>query len=603
MKKVNSFVAAFLVLAAVFLYIRFVIYGAPRRPDIILITAHTLRPDHLSTYGYERIDTAAIDSLASKSTVSERAYCTTPIPAYGYASIITGRIPAFAVTQKDNKVLMNDSVKNLAERLSLEGYSTALIAADPSLLPLSGDYAKGFDIFLHSSSKLSEKDSASKNRILTDNALKTLKKLKRKGKPVFAWISYSLPIYPYDVPASFQKAKEEFPYDRQVLFLDEELSRLLNGLRRLRMVKSSLIIMTSATGESLGEHKEILHGIFLYDATTRVPLMFKLPKLSVGRKIKTISSHVDIAPTVLEVAGAKYDKNDFDGQSLLAQDGNGKTADRRLYLEATNSYNTFGWSPLAGMVWDRYKYMEAPQPELYDISLDQHELKNIIDDKPEKASAIRQELLKMIKERRPQLLEIMGKGPDPKSKADILIPYFVAARYLKEMNPELLIGLHEKLLEKDPTNKAMLFTLARICDAAGRPYSAQNYLVKLTALYEDFAPAWGFLGDIYNKQGKIEEAIRCYEKAVSISPDTPAALNNLAWLYAEKGENLQRALNYAERANELVKDHPSFIDTLAEIHIKMGNPAKGTELLRKALSLDPKSEYIKKRLGELETKK
>ena len=108
---------------------------------------------------------------------------------------------------------------------------------------------------------------------------------------------------------------------------------------------------------------------------------------------------------------------------------------------------------------------------------------------------------------------------------------------------------------------------------------------------------------VYNKQGKRDEAITCYIKAIAINPDLPPALNNLAWLYAQKGEKLQEALAYAERANELAPRYPSFMDTLAEVHLKMGNVAKAEDLLKQAALLDPSSEYLQGRVKAIEIMK
>jgi len=604
MRRVNKVILLALALTAAFLlYVRLVVYGPTSGPNVILITAHTLRPDHLSSYGYERLETTAINSLAKKSVLFENAYCNIPMPVYGYASILTGKVSSLAVRNKDNRVVVDDSLKGLGERLKLKGYTTALVAADVSLLPISGPAPKDFDIIKNAAESLPGKDLAGRDRVATEKAIKALKELKRKRKPVFAWISYALPMYPYDMPADFKKAKNDFPYDRQILLLDEEISKLLEGLRKLHLSKNTVIIFTSASGESLGEHREPYHGTFLYNSTVRVPLVIKLPKTSVGKKITALSSHADITPIVLDILKIDYDKKDFDGENLLQQPKGKESLKRDIYLESLNSNYIFGWSPLVGIVSEDYKYIEAPVPELYDLSKDPHELKNITQQEVKKSAEMRERLIGFINDRRPQLLGILNKGEDPKSKADILTPYLVAVRYLKDREPDFLITFYEKLLEKDSKNKAIFFALARLCAANNRPYSAEGYLVSLTKYYPDFNPAWGLLGDVYGQQGKLYEAISCYEKVIAIAPDSPGALNNLAWLYAQKGEYLQRALRYAQRANELAKDNASFIDTLAEVHLKMGDIAKAKELLKKALSLDPKSEYLQKRVKEMEGKK
>jgi tetratricopeptide (TPR) repeat protein len=586
LKKAPKILILIAALAVAFLFLRIIFFRQDPRPNVILITAHTLRPDHLSCYGYERHAAPAIDNLAGKGMMLENAYCNTPSPLYGYISILTGKITSLS---------LGLSVTSLAERLKTAGYTTALIASDASLLPA----IKGFDTIKNISDKLPKKDIAARDRLLTREAAVILKKLRSKRKPVFAWISYALPLYPYSLPEKFEKAKDDFPYDRQILFLDDQISALMESLRKLRMSKNSIIIFTSPNGESFDEHKEPAHGMFLYNSTTRVPVIIKLPKTSVGKKIPALASHADIAPTVLDILKVRYNKDDFDGKSLVSSEEKDKAPDRALYLESLTGYESFGWSPLAGIISGGYKYIEAPEPELYDMAKDPHELKNIAPSAVKKTAEMKEKLFAFLAQRRPQLIGLLDNGPDPKSKADVLTPYLLVTRYLKDKDAAFLLKTYRQLLEKDPKNKAFRLAIAQLYLRGDRPFSAEEYLAPLTADYPEFAAGWSLLGEAYSKQGKADNAIASFEKVIALQPNSPAALNNLAWLYAQKGEYLSRALRYAQQANELVKNYPSFMDTLAEVHYRMGEKDKAKEILKKALSLDPKSEYLQKRVKDL----
>lgn len=586
LKKAPKILILIAALAVALLFLRIAFLRQDPRPNVILITAHTLRPDHLSCYGYERHITPAINNLAGKGLMLENAYCNTPSPLYGYISILTGKVSSLSIGQP---------VTSLAERLKKAGYTTALIASDASLMPA----IKGFDIVKNISEKLPEKDISSRDKILTREAAEVLRKLKSTRRPVFAWISYTLPLYPYILPEDFEKAKDDFPYDRQVLFLDDQVSKLMETLRKLRMSKNSIIIFTSPNGESFDEHKEPAHGMFLYNSTTRVPLIIKLPMTAVGKKIPELTSHADIVPTVLNILKVRYDKSDFDGKSLVEPAGEDKAPDRTIYLESLTGYESFGWSPLAGIISAGYKYIEAPVPELYDMAKDPHELKNMATSDTKKAAEMKEKLFTFLAQRRPQLISLLSVGPDPKSRTDVLAPILLIARYFKDKDPAFLLKNYRQLLERDPKNKALMQAIAQLYLRSDRPYSAQEYLTTLTSDYPDFIPGWALLGEAYNKQGKTDDSVMCFEKIITLAPDSPAALNNLAWIYAEKGEYLARALRYAERANELVKNQTSFLDTLAQVHYKMGEVSKAREILKKALSLDPKSEYLQKRLKGL----
>ncbi len=570
------------------------------RPNVILITAHSLRNDHLSCCGYTRIATPALDDLSKKGFLFENAYCNVPVPAHGYGSILTGRMGSTAVVTKGDFIALDDPVRTLPEYLRTGGYTTAVIAANAALLPAMDPAAKGFDISENIMPGLPKKDRASRDSITTGRALGAIKTLMKKKRPIFAWISYSIPRYPYDLPQDFEKAKDDFPYDRQVLLLDGEVSRLIDGLAKLELINNTLIIFTSASGESLGEHREPETGVFLYDATVKVPLIIKPPGASSGTRVYALSSQADIVPTVLDILKIQHNTASFDGAHITTRATDKDRHRRAVYLESLHGYAMFGWSPLEAIVSGDYKYIEAPTPELYDLSKDPHELKNIAGLDGKRAAQMKIKLMEFIKVRRPRLLEILDKGADPKDKIDVLAPYLLINRFHGDYNANFLIGMYERLLDKDPKNRAFRYTLARLYLRQGKPYSAEKYLLSLNEDYPSSGRAWELLGEVYNQLNKKDDAIVCYEKAVAIRPDSPVALNNLAWHYAQIDKDFARALQYAERANELAGNNPSFLDTLAEVRYRMGEAGRAAELLRKALSLDPESEYLQSRLKGME---
>ena len=129
------------------------------------------------------------------------------------------------------------------------------------------------------------------------------------------------------------------------------------------------------TEKGLGEHHEDTHGIFLYDSTTHVPLIVKLP---VGRGAgSTITAQVrtvDIVPTILELAGAPAPER-RDGESLESY-FSGKDEGGRVAFGETDYPLRFGWAPLRSVRSDGFKFIEAPRPELYDLQRDAGELNN-----------------------------------------------------------------------------------------------------------------------------------------------------------------------------------------------------------------------------------
>src|SRR5260221_200642 len=110
---------------------------------------------------------------------------------------------------------------------------------------------------------------------------------------------------PYDPTAPFKERFANAPYDACVAYVDATVGKLLAGLRGAEIYDSALIAVTSDHGESLGEHGENTHGVFLYDSTIRVPLLIKFPQAEFARqRVSSRVSLVDIAPTLLSVTQA-----------------------------------------------------------------------------------------------------------------------------------------------------------------------------------------------------------------------------------------------------------------------------------------------------------
>ncbi|MCK4851605.1 MAG: sulfatase, partial [Candidatus Omnitrophica bacterium] len=351
-----------------------------KNPVVLLITADSLRPDHLSCYGYGPISTKSLDELAEDGVLFENAYCSVPARIYSYAAVLTGKNGGTATVAKGGTVRLNDLCRSLSEYLRNEGYLTIAVTSDPVLAKDAG-FGRDFDIVenVPPGAPETRDDQTDAEKNLTQTALELLWKNKRK--PVFMWLEYPIPLFPYQVPENFRKARDQHLYDRQIVLLDGKISMLLRGMRELGLDKAATIVFTAANGESLNEHKEFTRGIFVYDSTARVPLIIKSPKCPPGKRVKTIASHIDIAPTILAELGINYDPRNFDGESLVPVIADEKDAEpRSLYIESPIGYHAFGWSPVVGLISDDHKYIELPKPELYDLKKDPHELHNIVNE-------------------------------------------------------------------------------------------------------------------------------------------------------------------------------------------------------------------------------
>ena len=138
------------------------------------------------------------------------------------------------------------------------------------------------------------------------------------------------------------------------------------------------MVFTADHGEALGDHGEQSHGLFAYDSTLRVPLVIAGPGIPAARTAWP-ARHVDLLPTLLDALGEPVPAT-LDGRSLLrlqaaADEEGGQPVQ---YFESLAAVMTRDWAPLRGVVSGGLKYIELPVPELYDLSRDPEESRNLI---------------------------------------------------------------------------------------------------------------------------------------------------------------------------------------------------------------------------------
>lgn len=215
---------------------------------------------------------------------------------------------------------------------------------------------------------------------VTDRALDQLGEVARRGEPAFTFVSYVDPHDPYDPPqpwwsaldpgdvppaipqewtrewcpwqyAAFQDTRFELStfepetwamlraaYFGSARFVDDQIGRLLRGLHRLGLQDRTLVIATSDHGDMVGDHGLLMKGPWHYDATIRCPMILAGPGVAVGRRFKGLTSHLDVAPTLLRAA--QIDHGATEGRALpidpasLAVD----TGHERLAIETNTSY-------------------------------------------------------------------------------------------------------------------------------------------------------------------------------------------------------------------------------------------------------------------------
>jgi arylsulfatase A-like enzyme len=187
--------------------------------------------------------------------------------------------------------------------------------------------------------------------------------------PHFVWVHFYDPHDPYEPPLPYSQIYKDRLYDGEIAYADSALASFVAYLKKCDLYENSIVIAVGDHGEGLGEHHEETHGIFLYDSTTHVPLIVKLPPHSGrGKLIEHQVRTLDILPTVLGLLQMPEPER-LDGESLepyLSGDNGGS----RRAIGETDYPLHFGWAPLRSMRVDGFKFIEAPKPELYDLRRD-----------------------------------------------------------------------------------------------------------------------------------------------------------------------------------------------------------------------------------------
>src|SRR5262245_20290871 len=346
-------------------------WGAASKPNVILVTLDSTRADRMGFLGAKSKLTPNLDSLAQNSIVFEKAYTQAPTTVTSHATILTGTYPQTTQATEFGAPLAV-SLPYLADVLHAKGYHTAAFVGSIALDPRNG-FAPGFDRGFEAYAAGFHPPQAGENRFASverrgDQVITRASAwiTKNAKGPFFVWIHLNDPHAPYGTS-----------YDSAVRAADTALGKALTSLRAQKLYDDAIIIVAADHGESLGAHGEDTHGIFLYDETTRVPLLVKLPKNQLaGKRVSSRVRLVDVAPTALEAAEVPV-PSQMQGQSLLRIAKASSTPDQQVYARSDLSQRGFGWSGLESWIANKYLYIRAPKPELYDVTTDPAATKNL----------------------------------------------------------------------------------------------------------------------------------------------------------------------------------------------------------------------------------
>ena len=356
--------------------------------NVLVLTLDTTRADRLGAYGFAGADTPHMDRLAREGALFEQAESVAPLTLPAHSSLFTGRFP-FQHGVRDNGAPLDPGERTLAQALQAEGFRTAAFTA-AFVLDARWGLARGFE---HYDGVVTPRQDDVQRREdvrrpadeVVDHALAWLDTPSKSR--FFAWLHFYDAHAPYDPPDG---AVTRAPgYQGAINYVDSQIGRVLAFLDARHLRERTLVVLVGDHGESLGEHGERTHGLFVYEGVTRVPLIIRAPSLRMrGRRVTDPVRSVDVMPTVLDLLGLPVPAS-IAGTTLVARmTGAGRDPDLETYSESMYPRYHFGWSELRAMRAGRFKLIAAPRSELYDLDTDPGEQHNLYMTRPALAAAL-----------------------------------------------------------------------------------------------------------------------------------------------------------------------------------------------------------------------
>ena len=550
--------------------------------NVVVVTLDTTRADRLGCYGFTRIETPNLDALARQGVVFENATSTAPLTFPSHSSIFTGLIPPHHGARDNGGFFLDDARTTLAERLKAAGYATgAFIGA--WVLESRWGLAQGFDEY-------SDRFELSKYKIISlgtvqktgdevmDGALKWLDSV--RDRRFFAWVHLYDPHAPYEAPEPYASRYRGQPYLGEIAYTDHVVGRLTGWLETQGLLEKTVIVVVGDHGESLGDHGEAAHAYFIYGATTHVPLIVRTPWGLTGRSPAQVST-VDILPTVLDVVGLAPQEG-IDGRSLArALFDPAAPLDHASYSETYFPRYHFGWQHLRSLRDDRYTYVDAPRPELYDRSQDPGETRNVFKAYSQRAEALRVRLEEMSRTTGTQAPE--RKQLDPET-----LQRLAALGYVGNV-----IDVDPHAVLPDPKDKLPLFEAMNAAKSFAQDEDFERAVAKMkTVIAEDpnIMDAHLTIGNWLARLKRGEEAIAAYKQALSLKPDDDIALGNLARLYLARGKQ-QDALDALEVFRTALRANPKNPQSwyqLATLYLDTNHLGEAESAFKDALAANPK---------------
>lgn len=544
----------------------------PAPPNILLITLDTTRADRIGAYGYTDAATPRLDALAREGVLFERAIAAAPITLPAHASLMTGTYPFVHGVRNNGDFSLGDTVPTLATTLRARGYRTAAFVS-ATVLDRRYGLARGFDHYDDAMALERRGDQSAAAAIAWLNAGAS------SPTPFLVWLHLFDAHDPYEPPPPYRDAFADRPYDGEVAFTDAVVGSVLDRLDALAQRSSTLVAIVGDHGESLGEHDEDTHAVFVYESTLRVPLILSWRgHVPSGRRVSALVRSVDVTPTLLDLAGQPA-LPAAQGRTLAPLVNGDAASPPGAYAESYFPLLYMSWAPLRSLQDDRWKFIEAPTPELYDLANDPGERTNLASREPARAQALKRALDALTGG---EVGAMTRTKVDPDAAARLAALGYVGAssRGLTPPSngvypdPKAMIGVFNRLRRANAAVRARRF--------------GEAATIARETLRDDPANAFAMnvLANAEMEQGRCREAIASYRAYLARVPQSADAHQRIAICHARLGEP-DRALAETEAALAIDARHADSRMLRGGLLAARGQTAAAIQELQKAVEIDP----------------
>ncbi|MGI8786055.1 MAG: sulfatase-like hydrolase/transferase [Acidobacteriota bacterium] len=595
--------------------------------NVLLITIDTLRADYLSCYGKKGIQTPHLDGLARRGVRFAQAFAQVPLTSPSHASILTGAYPQVHKLRDIGGFLLDDKVPTLATVTRSAGLQTAAFVGS-AVLNRRFRLDRGFETYNDDMGAQAASDKGNEKlpgivaevraEVVTDRAIAWLNSALERGtattpaKNFFLWAHYYDPHFPYDPPPPYRTGQDL--YGGEIAYTDAQVGRLLEFLRQSGLQDRTLVVFLADHGESLGEHGEFTHGVFLYDSTMHVPLIVAGPGIPAGRVVTQQVRSIDVMPTVTALLGVNAG-GQVQGASLVPALVEGKPVRTNYcYMETLYPKTNMGWSELRAMRTEPWKLIMGPKPELYRQADDRPGARNVVASFPAEADQLQKKIweiagppemaakvqMQPIDEQTRQELQSLGyasagasrelridmSGPDPKDRVAILRLLEQATAHMNHDRFASAVPLLYDAVRQDRTNP-QLYQHLGVCFERSRQF--QKALETYRLAIDNKATTdrtYASLGKTYVRLGDLPHAVEAMEQSARINPVDLDNLINLATAYLQLG-NLEQGKRVLSAIVAQNGKHAGAHNLLGILEIQRGRGELAQQHFQKAVQYDP----------------